>query len=277
MDNFQQDYVARGQTFEKPRFPHSLELALLSGTGIVGTLLFATALLLALLACLRARAGLPGTEAGVVAAALGVFAYLWFHASLDWLYEIPGLGGLGFAALGIAAAARPTSQPSRSAPPRRATRLVSALLAAVIGISFALPWLAERDVERAAEIWPQAPAAAYDRLDRAADLNPLSVRPALFVGEIALERGSLERAEQAFQEVIRREPRNAHAWLELAVIASMREDGPLARARIRRAHALSPRDEAIRVTRQAIVTERRRITHREVRSIVLENARGGAE
>jgi tetratricopeptide (TPR) repeat protein len=277
MDNFQQDYLERGETFEKPRFPHSVELAVLSGTGLIGTLLLGGGLVLALLAALRARARLPGAEAGVVAAALGVFAYLWAHASVDWLYEMPGLGGVAFAALGLAAGSCPPEEQRAEAPPSLAVRLLPVLLAALSAASIALPWMAERQIERAVDTWRVDPASAYERLDHAGDLNPLSAQPGLFEGEIALKRGEPDRAEAAFQEVIRREPRNAHAWLELAVIASMRQDRPSARERIRRAHELSPRDEAIRVARQAIIAENRRITHEEVISIVLENARGAAE
>ncbi len=43
-------------------------------------------------------------------------------------------------------------------------------------------------------IWPQAPLAAYSRLDEAAKLNPLSDRAYLVAGSIALRFGDLARA-----------------------------------------------------------------------------------
>src|SRR5918996_1246001 len=46
-DNFQQDYLERGRTLEQPVHPHSLELRVLSQTGVVGALLLLGALVAA--------------------------------------------------------------------------------------------------------------------------------------------------------------------------------------------------------------------------------------
>ena len=111
MDNFQQEYALHGNTDEKPRFPHSLELSVLSQTGVVGGLLMLAALTAAVAAAVatafRARRRLPPgaiAAAGPAAAALGVFVSWLLHTSVDWLYELPALGGIAFAMLGLAAA-----------------------------------------------------------------------------------------------------------------------------------------------------------------------------
>ncbi len=54
-DNFQQDYLLRGRSTERPRYPHSLEVRVLSQTGIVGALL-----LLAAFACAVVAASADG-------------------------------------------------------------------------------------------------------------------------------------------------------------------------------------------------------------------------
>ena len=274
MDNFQQDYMARGESPEKPRYAHSLELALLSGTGIVGMLLFLGAIIAAAIAAMRLRRGSSPAAAGAQAAALGLFAYWFFHASVDWLYELPALGGLAFAMLGLACGIRVGG--SEPAAERRVAQVIPAVLAGAAALSFAFPWLAEREVAKASAGWRSAPAAAYERLDRAAGLNPTSVQADLFEGTIAVQRGELGRAERAFLEVVEREPRNSYAWLDLAALASARQGGELARRRLARASELNPTDEATREARRT-VRDGRRILPKQVLRDVLKYARGGTE
>jgi hypothetical protein len=277
MDNFQQDYLLRGTSREKPRYPHSFEIAILSETGLVGALLLFGALGLAVGAvALRTVRRLPPAAAGVAAAATGAFVYWLLHASVDWLYELPALGGLAFAALGLAVAIRggestPASGPSGHRPP--ATRAAVVLLVLVVCASFALPWLAERDLARAADTWRTAPEDAYERLDRAATLNFLSSRPHLAEGTIGARRGDLQRAERAFRAALERSPRSGYAWLQLGAIASARGERRLAQSRVARALRIDPRDEATRLARSRLA-DGERITPTQVNSDVLRYARG---
>jgi tetratricopeptide (TPR) repeat protein len=276
MDNFQQDYMLRGESREKPRFPHSLELGVLSGTGLVGALLLLAALAAAVTAALRSRR--RAAVAGPVAAALGVFGYWLLHASVDWLYELPALGGIAFAMLGLATAVRDDAGRESGAARARtlrtpqAARIAAPLLAGAAAVSFALPWLAERDIDRAADSWRVAPEAAYERLDRAGRLNPLSAQPGLFEAAIAIQLDDLQRAEDAYLEVLDREPRNAHAWLQLAAVASTRQDDALARRRVAKAVQLAPRDEATLNTRDRIA-DGAKVTPQQVNRAVLKYAR----
>ena len=215
-----------------------------------------------------------------MAAMLGVFVYWLLHTSVDWLYELPGLGGIAFAMLGLATAVR-ASERREDALGKvrrfgRVARVAGPVLAGLAAVSFALPWLAERDVSRAVDTWRSDPEAAYERLDRAASLNPVSARPALIEGAIAVQLDQARRAERAYREVIDREPRNAYAWLQLAALASARQDRDEAIRLIARARALTPRDEP---TRRAAVVIRngRQITPKQVNRIVLNHTVGGAE
>lgn len=280
IDNFQNDYLLRGSSREKPRYPHSFQLAILSETGLIGTLLLFGALGLAVAAAaLGAVRRLPPAAAGVAAAATGAFVYWLLHASVDWLYELPALGGMAFAALGLATAVRdddPTPTSGGSGRGAVAARAGGVALVVVVGASFALPWLAEREVARATDTWRTSPDAAYNRLDRAAKLNLLSARPHLAEGTIAVRLDQLRRAEAAFRAALEREPRSAYAWLQLGAIASAQGERRAARFRVARASELDPRDEATRLARSRLA-DGERITPTQVNRDILEYARGGLD
>jgi tetratricopeptide (TPR) repeat protein len=255
-DNFQQDYLQRGRTLERPVHPHSLEIRVLSQTGLAGALLLLSALVAAGMAAARARRRGPPAAAAPVAAATTVFAYWLLHGSVDWFWEIPALGVGAFAMLGVAAAVAPRSEgaPARSRRVRVGALAAGWLCVAVAAVVLALGWVAERRVERAFDIWRTDPAGARSELDSAAGLNPFSSWPALVAGSIAVERGELERARAAFRDALERNPREHYALLELGAIASELGDRRTALARLREAARLSPRD---RITAQALREVRR--------------------
>ena len=101
-ENFQRLYLKEGRSTEKPRYPHSLELEVLSGLGIVGALLLGGALLTLTIAGCRALFASPEAR-GAAAAALGIFAYWLLHASVDWFWAFFALTGFALAALAMAA------------------------------------------------------------------------------------------------------------------------------------------------------------------------------
>jgi tetratricopeptide (TPR) repeat protein len=246
-DNFFQDYLQRGNSNETPRNPHNLALRTLAQTGIVGTLLLLTAFIAALAAGWRAMRGAdPLATAGAGGAVLA-FVYWVVHGMTDWFWEWAGLGAPAFALLGLACALAPrrVREPEGSAarvwPRGRAGVLAGAALI-LAALAIAGPWQAERDVEDAGAVFAQRPFASYSRLDRAADLNPVSDRPALIEGSIALRYGDLARARTAFEGALDRNPRGQYATLELGAIASVQGDRAAALALLRRAVALAPRD-----------------------------------
>ncbi len=139
------------------------------------------------------------------------------------------------------------------APIRLVFATVTGLLALAAVASLVAPWLSERQIQSAARIWPQAPLTAYGRLGEAAKLNPLSDRPYLVEGSIALRYGDLARAQSAFSRALVRVPGDAYAALELGAIAS--QSGASARALVllERAVRLDPRDP---LAREALATVR---------------------
>ena len=263
-DNFFQDYLERGSSPETPRNPHNLALRTLQQTGVIGALLLLAGWAAALLAAWRAMRGGPDPLAATVAGgATLAFLYWVVHGMTDWFWEWAGLGAPAFALLGLACALAPRSAVAHAAAPGRrpgavaAVGLAAGLIAAALVI--ASPWLAERDVERAGAVFATRPFEAYSRLDRAADVDPLSDRPALIKGSIALRYGDLARARSAFASALERNPRGQYATLELGAIASVQGDRARARALLARAVALAPRDatarEALAVVRDGGVVD----------------------
>jgi tetratricopeptide (TPR) repeat protein len=274
-DNWGSYYLRERHSGEQPRWTHSFELRLLAHTGLVGFLLFAAALVAALAAVLapsaRRRAG--SLAAGAAAAALLPLVVWLVHGSVDWFWEIPALSGpvFAFLALGgaltrqllprsIPAGAGTAAVPDRGAgdqavgsaspPRRRAGALalavgggVAALLAA---LALALPYLAEQEVAAAASGWPRDPARAFRQLDRAAELNPLSARPDLVAGVIALELRRSRTAQTHFSQALGRDDQDWFAWFGRGLAASALGDRADARAAYRRARALDPAEPLLR-------------------------------
>lgn len=275
-DNFYQEYLRRGRSDETPRYPHSLELRALAETGVVGALLLFGALAAASFAAWRAmRAGGPLATA-VAGGAFGAFAYWVVHGSADWFFEYPGLGAAAFALLGLACSLSPrrigrravdadgeVGPPPVALPPvaragttlrRPAAALGVAAVAVVLTLPFAGAWAADREMTRAAEVFATRPQEAYDRLDRAASLEPFASRPASLEGSIALRFDDFARADRAFADVLARVPDDQYATLERGAIASARGDRGRARVLLMRATELAPRDalarDALRIVRR---------------------------
>jgi tetratricopeptide (TPR) repeat protein len=275
-DNYQQQYLLHGHGHETPHYPHSVELRTLSQAGILGALLAVIGLGAALLAAARAL-GRRGRQddplaATVAGAALAGFAYWLVHGSFDWFWEFAGLGAPAFALLGLACALgsrAPSSSAADALPdgrepdigrsqgkmrvPRpRGLRALGFVLASILTLaaiaSLLLPWLSQLRVQSAVRVWPTAPRLAYQDLNRAADLNPLSDEPYSLGGSIALRFGDLPRAQHEFSLALERNPRDVYATLELGAIASARGQRRQALALLKRAARLSPRDELIQET-----------------------------
>ena len=270
-ENFQQDYLARAKSTEQPRYPHSLQLGILSQTGLVGALLLAAALLAASFAALNVRRR-AGREAAAVAAAAGaLFGYWLLHASVDWFWEFPALTAPAFAALGLAGAvgrrevvseedapARPQGRLLGAARipglPRAVAPVLAAAVAALLALSLVAPWLAEREIERAISSWGASPTAAYERLERAESLNPLSSMSHLVAATIAVRTEDEVRAKSELEEVLEMEPRNSFALAELAALASERGEREESERLLRRASAYAPRDQVVAEALQQVLS-----------------------
>jgi hypothetical protein len=262
MENFQVEYLRRGTSEERPRFPHSLELGVLSQTGLVGAALLAGALLMALVAAWRVRSAPRGRRA-VTGASVGIAAYWLLHASVDWFWEFAALTGVAIAMLGLAGALgpRPRRPPVQEGRPssrgRLGARAAAGTTTAALALSLALPWASELLVREASSGWTDDPPAAFDQLETAESLNPLSNVPQLTAASIALEIDDVPKARAEFADALEKDPETAYALLELGAVAAERGERGKALNLLRRALALTPRDEVLRQTLRDVRARRR--------------------
>jgi xanthosine utilization system XapX-like protein len=255
--NFATPYLRERESVEEPLYPHSLPVMVLSQTGLVGAVLFAGFLGCALAAVWLARPRRSPLGRAVAAAAVVTFAYWALHGSIDWFWEFPGLAGPAFAWLGLAGGLeRPAVGAMSSANSDNRISMTAtagytlALVASVL--SLGLPWLAAREIERAADTWRSDPEDAYSILDRARALNPLSARPDLVAGAIAMRQEDFDRAEDAFERALERKGDDWYAELELAIVAAQQGRRDEALSRLDRAEELNPLEEAVDVVRDGV-------------------------
>jgi hypothetical protein len=242
-DNFQEPYLRQRRSSQEPRYPHSVELGVLSQTGLVGTLLLGGALAAALTAAALAIRRRRGLGAAVAAGGVTVFASWLIHGTVDWFWEFPALGMAAFAALGLAAGLMPREiWRERQLVAGRGVAVV-AVCALVAALSLAAPWFSQRWVDEGIGSWRASPQRSFARLGNAADANPLSPLPWLYAGSIAIQLNRYPLAESYFRRALERDPGSQYAELELGLIAARAGRRADALAHLRRSEALNPRDE----------------------------------
>ncbi len=249
-DNFAVDYLKERRSIEEPTYPHSLQVMVLSQLGLVGGALMLVFLAAAGTAALPRRREDPGVTA-LAGAALAGCVYFFLHASVDWFWEIPALGAPAVALLGLAVSVRAGARQTEAEPVRssraRGLVLVPAVAAAgVAAVSCALPWLSHRQVDRAVAVWRSDPESAYDHLERARSLNPLSGEPDLVAGAIAARLDDRARMRSLFARSLERNPYSWYAQLELGLTESVSGRPQAALAAVRSAIALNPQEPLLR-------------------------------
>jgi hypothetical protein len=253
-DNFAAAYLQRRNNLsEEPRWTHSVELRMLVHTGLGGALLFA-----GFLVCLVATAVRGPRPRGWVPAALLLPALVWIlHGSVDWLWEYPALSGLALAPAGVAIAlSRQVSPPRRWGRSRLPAVVTASVLAAVVAVVAGTAFLSERLQDRAEVRWVTDPKGAFDDLDRAASLAPLSGRPDLVAGLIALRRGEIPRARGYLDRAADRDPGGWFIRLTDGIAASAGGDEAAARAAFTRARELNPKERLVGLALRRASTKR---------------------
>jgi len=241
-DNFAIPYIAQRRSGEQPLYPHSLWVRAFSQTGIVGFVLLLVGVAAGLWALLRLRSRADGPlAAGVAIAFLAWLA----HAQGDWLWEMPALGAVAFAVLGLGASlGDPADRPLRPRPMLPATVALGAATAVAL-LVLGLPWLAARYEAQAVRTWRDDPSEALRLLDRAAQANRLSERPFVLAGAIASRTGDYETMASRFARAVERNPLSWYSRLELGVAHALTGDMARARAEVAVAERLNPRDSLL--------------------------------
>ena len=237
---FRASYLLHRREPIEPEDPHSVEMLMASELGIPGVLLFAAAAIAAVVAAFRSRR-LGPQPAALAGAALGVGAYWFVHASVDWFWPYPGVTLPMVFTLGAAGAPAIRRQTSSSRTPLRIGLGVAAGLIAIALLPF---FFSARYTNAALRSWRSDLSGAYRALGDAADLNPLSARPLAAEAYIAESSGDRARALRALSEAEDREPKN---WLFYYMQARTlaQADPASARLALARARAHNPRGEEI--------------------------------
>lgn len=253
-DNFAAEYLQHRRSAEEPTYPHSLEIRLLSETGIVGTLLFVSAIVAASSEVVRRRRSLGQFGQMMSAGAVAAFVYWLVHGSVDWLWEFPALSVVAFVFLAISA--RLSDVAPVPVPSSRwfavLVRPVVTLASVAVIASMVLPWLSAENTARAADHWGADPTAAFAMLRRAASLDPLSDEPDLVAGAIASRLTEWPRMREEFAAAVTRNPGNWYSHLELAIAEGKLGHGVVARHELARARQLDPREPVIPVVAQGL-------------------------
>jgi hypothetical protein len=226
---------------------HSVELENLSQFGFPGLAMFIVAIAAAFAGAMRARR-LEPERAWLSIVAVTAAAYWLVHSSVDWFWPYPALTAPVFALLGSACA--PAASAGAASQPGR-WRLWLTAAAAVLAISAVPPFLSERFVNRAYDEWRADPSQAYDDLDRAHAVNPLSADPLLAEGAIAQANGDRRRAIEAFDSAIDIRPEEWASYYNLARLYARRSPG-LARRQLAIAKQKNPLDPQIPAFRERL-------------------------
>jgi hypothetical protein len=193
------------------RDAHSVEMETLGELGIPGLAFLLVGLAAAVIGAARASA--RGHSAAILSGFAIVAATYWLvHSSLDWFFPIPALTAPILALLGAACApAVLEARPFR----RGAGRWAIVAAVAALAVTVVPPYLSERYIDAAYDGWRQDRERAYQDLDRAEALNPLSEEPMMARGGIARAAGDRDDAVLAFEEAaeVRPEEWAAHYFL----------------------------------------------------------------
>jgi hypothetical protein len=229
---FASSYLQKGRSSETPARGHSLLLDTLSETGVVGFVLLLAALGFPLVSATR-----RGRRTGVLAGLAAAGAYGLAHASVDWIWTFPAVGGTLFLLLGIASAGNGKGRGPQFLPTRPSIALGIAVVLVAIG-AFGTPWVSAR-LTAAAE---RNPTDAAADLRWAKRLDPLSVEPLLTEASLAASpRAALPPLRQALAD----QPRDASLHYRLGLTLLRAGRGREARIELLAAQRLDPRSPIV--------------------------------
>ena len=213
---------------------HSLYLETLGELGIVGLLLLAGAFACGVAGAVRGLRRAAGVHREALAAVTGVLVAFVVAAGIDWIWQLPAVGGVGVAALALAAAPGSGAVKATS-PQRRRSWLALGAVALLVGwaaiCAQAIPWLTATRISdsQAAARQGNLAQALRDAQD-ARSIQPWAATPYLQLALVAEARGELPSALVWIRGAIDRDSADWANWYIAARIA--REAGyPAAAAR----------------------------------------------
>lgn len=249
---------------------HSEWFSVLGGLGLVGLLLFVAAMAALFVTAARSLWSCRADPSRTLLVAMfaGAVAFT-VHISVDWQWNMTGIGVSAFALLAAVIAYgrsasvvdEPLDASSGAAPSAaygglggsgagrsflRGWRIKTVASAAlvVLALSWLLPYLSVRATDEARLAVGQGrPAAAAALSKQASGLDPLAVNPLFTEAQALKKQGRNGEAVQRLQAAARLQPGNYEVWFQLGLFqATTLGDKPAALASFRRALALNPLD-----------------------------------
>jgi len=232
---------------------HSLYLEAFSELGLVGGLLVLAlvgTLLATGFAAWRRAQGAQQELYAVLLAAVLAFAV---GAAIDWFWEIAAVGAIFFLAGGVLVAGRcaqlaqARGAGGQSEGRRFGLAVAGLALAWVTALALIGPLLVDREIEAS-----QAAAAdgnvavAVEHADTARSIEPWAASPYVQLGLLAQLQGDYETASGRLAQAIHREDRNWLLYYLRSKIEHQAGDLAGARADLRRAQDLNPRESCLR-------------------------------
>ncbi len=281
--NFEREYTARRHEAKHSRYVHNMFLRALGEGGAVGAALLVGFFLTLFAAGAMLRRRLERGPALVLATSLAMAAYFAVHLNFDWLEEIPAVASPAFALPIVAlvaagatlagGAAEADPAPEGDPAPGGGRRRIGAGAAAAVGlvglvalVSLVPPYLSVRYSNRAQEVGASNLPAAFDDLDRARSLNPVSLEPDLAQGRIAIAARDYPAALKAFQHSLTVED-NWLAHYELALLSTGDGHFRAGARELALARAMNARDPVLTQLNRAIKKRKRIDSMEENRTI----------
>jgi hypothetical protein len=221
------------------QFAHSLYLEALGELGIVGLLLIAAFVVVAIVGAVRARFLLRSSEiAGLAACGITFFA----SAAYDWVWQLSGIALVGVGALGLALGALPSTRPAlwgrtSLARPLLALLAVAAIVPQVVVLAAGLHLQNSTTASDNGNL-----ARAKSQALAAKAVEPWAATPYLDLAQIDYKVGRLGPARSLLAEAIARSHYNWELWWYAAQIDVRRGNITAAKNELDRARVLDPLD-----------------------------------
>ena len=245
--SYPQRYYVERQTDRNLSTPHSLPMAVLAETGLIGLLLLLALPIAAVVAVARGWKALAPEARRPAAALLASAAVLLGQSTVDWLWQIPAMAGLGLTclALGVAVVRAPdaAAAPATTALPLRVGRILVPLLAAAL---IAAIYLSDLDVRLARADRTSSPRSQLGSARSAERLNPFALPPRYLQASALESLGRRPAARRALLAALDREPKNFVTMALLGDLETRAGRPKVARRWYRRALALNPIDVGLR-------------------------------
>jgi len=233
---------------------HSLYLEAFSELGLVGGLLVLAMVLTLLWAGLSAWKAAQGRQRELCAVLLAVSVTFAVGAGIDWFWEIAVVGAIFFLASGALVAARcaqlsqARGEAEGNGERRRFGLAVGGLaIAWITALALIGPLLVDREIKASQSAAADGNiASAVNHADTARTIEPWAATPYVQLGLLAQLQGDFVTASGRLSQAIHREDRNWLLYYLRSKIEHEAGEGDSARADLRRAQQLNPRENCLR-------------------------------